>query len=479
MSEQALVIGDVVLSPIQHRFFEQGLQNPHHWNQSILLEVNQTIDPDVLAQVLQQLLTHHDALRLRFTSDGPGWQARNTGLSHRVPLSRVDLAGLPEAEQRHAIEAAGTREQSSLHLSTGPLVRVVLFEMDKGQANRLLVICHHLVVDGVSWRILLEDLQTAYQQLSQGEAVRLPPKTTSFRQWSNKLAEYASGVELRRELQYWLDVRRANVSRLPSDFPGGANTEASARTVSIALGAEETRALLEVVPASYHTQINEVLLAAFTKAITRWTGARSLLFDMEGHGREELFAYVDLSRTVGWFTSLFPVYLELKSALNPGDVLVSIKEQVRGMPNRGIGYGLLRYLSGDPEITGQLQAMPRSEVCFNYLGQFDQMLPEASPFSLATEPTGPVRSHTETRNYTLEVNGGVVGGQLQLSWTYSENLHRRETIEGLARNFLEALQAVITHCQSPEAGGYTPSDFPDELLTQSDLENIFAQIAQG
>jgi non-ribosomal peptide synthase protein (TIGR01720 family) len=173
------------------------------------------------------------------------------------------------------------------------------------------------------------------------------------------------------------------------------------------------------------------------------------------------------------------VYLELKSALNPGDVLVSVKEQVRGMPNRGIGYGLLRYLSGDPEITGQLQAMPRSEVCFNYLGQFDQMLPEASPFSLATEPTGPVRSHTETRNYTLEVNGGVVGGQLQLSWTYSENLHRRETIEGLARNFLEALQAVITHCQSPEAGGYTPSDFPDELLTQSDLENIFAQIAQG
>lgn len=479
MAEQGLITGEVLLSPIQRRFFAQGLQNPHHWNQSILLEVNQKIDAELLAEVLQQLLAHHDALRLQFTHDGSQWQATNAGLSQSTPFSRIDLSALTPAEQREAIEAVATTEQTRLHLSEGSLMRVTLFEMGEGRASRLFVVCHHLAVDGLSWRILLEDLQTAYEQLSRGEAIRLPPKTTSFRQWSNKLAEHARTAELRQELSYWLDARRADVSRLPLDFANGGNSESSARTVSVALGAEETRALLEDVPAAYHTQINEVLLAAFAKALTRWTGARSLLFDMEGHGREELFADLDLSRTVGWFTSLFPVYLELRNAVNAAEVLVAVKEQVRAIPNRGIGYGLLRYLSGDAELIAQLQAMPRSEVCFNYLGQFDQMLPEASPFRLATEPTGAARSQTETRNYVLDVNAGVVNGQLQLSWTYSENLHRLETIETLAQNFLEELRAVISHCQTQEAGGYTPSDFPDEVLSQNDLDNIFAQIAEA
>ncbi|RMF35671.1 MAG: non-ribosomal peptide synthetase, partial [Chloroflexi bacterium] len=215
---------------------------------------------------------------------------------------------------------------------------------------------------------------------------------------------------------------------------------------------------------------------ALAQAVAKWTGSPTLLVALEGHGREELFDDVDLSRTVGWFTTTFPVRLDLTDARGPGEALKTVKEQLRQVPRRGIGYGLLRYLCQDEEVRRQVRALPSPEISFNYLGQLDQVLPEATPFAPARESRGPDRSAGGERSHLLEINGGIAGGQLRLEWTYSENLHHRSTIERLAQDFAEALRAIIAHCRSPEAGGVTPSDFPLAGLDQRKLDKLLARM---
>jgi non-ribosomal peptide synthase protein (TIGR01720 family) len=471
-AEQGLVTGQAPLTPIQHWFFEHQLPEPNHFNHAIMLEVRQALDASLLERAVQQLLAHHDALRLRFVEKESGWQQHIANPDGTVPFLRFDLTAVTAAEQSAAIEAKAAELQVSLSLSEGPLLRVALFDLGPQKPSRLLIIIHHLAVDGVAWRILLEDLMAGYQQLSKGEEVKLPPKTTSFKRWAQRLTEYAQSATLRAELDYWLAETRSQIAALPVDYLGDpqANTVAASRTVSVSLTVEETKTLLQEVPEAYHTQINDVLLAALVEAFAPWIGVRSLLVDLEGHGREAIFDDVDLSRTVGWFTSIFPVLLDAGKASGPGEVLKAIKEQLRAIPNRGLGYGLLRYLSGDKEIAAALQHLPHAEVSFNYLGQFDQILPESSPFASAPESTGPVHSPRGIRKYLLDINGFISGGRLQLEWSYSENFHRRATIEHLAQDYLAALRTLIAHCQSPEAGGYTPADFPLARLEQARLD---------
>jgi non-ribosomal peptide synthase protein (TIGR01720 family) len=367
--------------------------------------------------------------------------------------------------------------QASLNLAHGPLIRVALFDLGAGQPGRLLIIIHHLAIDGVSWRILLEDLQTAYQQLDQGQPIRLPAKTGSFQQWAKLIHELVAKYGSQPQASYWLAETRRQAPELPLDFRGvdGANTEASVGLVRVSLEAAETRALLQEAPAAYHTQINDLLLTALVQAFAPWVGVSALLVDLEGHGREEIVEGVDLSRTVGWFTTIFPVYLTLEGVTQLGEAVKSVKEQLRQIPNRGIDYGLLRYL-GEPAIQQQLQCMPQAEISFNYLGQFDQVLSGASWFKLASESSGPVFGPRGQRAYLIEISGSIIANHLELEWTYSQNLHHRATIETLAHRFIEALRALIAHCQSAEAGSYTPSDFPEAGLTQAELDSLLAEL---
>ncbi|MEH2206526.1 MAG: amino acid adenylation domain-containing protein [Nostoc sp.] len=450
-AEQGLVSGTLPLTPIQHWFFAQNLPEPNHFNQAFLLEAPQAIDPILLQQVVQQLLVHHDALRLRFVQSGSNWQQFNDLSNDTIAFSSYDLSAIPDAEQKAALETTAATLQASLNLSSGSLVQVAFFALGTDKPSRLLIVIHHLAVDGVSWRILLEDLKTGYQQLSKGERIQLPPKTTSFKYWAIRLTQYARSGALESELAYWLTLSRQHVNRIPMDYPSRDNTVASARTVSVSLSPEETRALLQEVPSAYKTQINDVLLTALVQVLGNWTGNNSLLLNLEGHGREDIFEDVDLSRTVGWFTTIFPVLLQMEATDNLGDSLSSIKEQLRAIPNQGIGYGLLRYLSGDAEITSVLQALPTAEVSFNYLGQFDWGMEETSLFKIAKESIGSEHSQIGHRSHLLDINGIVVEGQLQLDWIYSENVHHRETISHLAHKYIQALQALIVHCQLPEA----------------------------
>ncbi|HEY9873911.1 MAG TPA: amino acid adenylation domain-containing protein, partial [Candidatus Obscuribacterales bacterium] len=428
-SEQNAVTGEVPLTPIQKWFFAENFTDLHHWNQSVLLEVRESLNPQLLQQALQQLLIHHDALRLRFIQGESGWQQINAEPDAVVPFTRIDLSALSGDEQKSAIASAANEAQASLNLSQGSIIRVVLFDLGAKQPSHLLIAIHHLAVDGVSWRILIDDLQTAYLQLSQNQSIQLPPKTTSFKHWAEKLVKYAQSTELRSEADYWLTHLQKTITRLPVDHTEGTNTVAVSRILSVKLSAEETQLLLQEVPKTYRTQINDVLLTGLAQAFAEWTNYNSLLVDLEGHGREEIFADVDLSRTVGWFTSVFPVLLTLEPGNNPGEHLKSIKEQLRTIPNRGLGYGLLRYLSNN-EIANNLQTYPQAEVSFNYFGQFDQVLPESSLFALAEdqEPAGMAFSPRGHRSYLLEINGFVAGGQMQFDWTYSEEIYQRATV---------------------------------------------------
>jgi fengycin family lipopeptide synthetase B len=223
--------------------------------------------------------------------------------------------------------------------------------------------------------------------------------------------------------------------------------------------------------------VNDVLLTAFALAFRRWTGQPVLRIDLEGHGREAMFEGVDLSRTVGWFTAIFPVLLTLPPEGGPGEALKSIKEQLRCVPGRGLGYGLLRYLGGPVAAERLRAAVP--EVLFNYLGQLDRELPQASLFGSVAEPAGSPYSLRQHRGYLLEVNGGVSGGRLRLFFAYSENLHRRQTLEALGAGFLDELRGLIRHCRSVEAGGFTPSDFPMMSFTQEELDDVVNDLAGG
>jgi non-ribosomal peptide synthase protein (TIGR01720 family) len=478
-AEQGLVTSEVPLTPIQHWFFEQRLANPHHWNQAFLMELKHPLQPPLLQECVEQVLLHHDALRIRFTQTESGWQQSNQGHIDSIPFSTHDLSSVAEAEREAALETIAAQLQASLDLSAGPLIRVALFQMGATHPGYLLIIVHHLVVDGLSWWIILEDLQNAFQQLSSGAAVRLPIKTTSFKQWAEKLKHYAETQIGDREATYWLSEERTQAHPLPKDFADGLNIEASAQTVSVILTAEETRALTQEVPKAYNTQINDALLTALALGFSAWSGTDSLLVQTELHGREELIKGVDISRTVGWFTSMFPLCLRVEPNLAPRDALKLIKEQIRQVPNHGIGYGLLRYLSGKPELAERLRQMPQPEISFNFLGQLDQLFMNSPLFTIARPLTGPHFAQQGSRISLIYILGNILRGQLQMSFSYSENIHRRATIERLAQEFLRALRSLIGDCLSPDAGGYTPSDFPQARLNQKQLDNLISKIVRA
>jgi len=473
-AEQGLVTGPIPLTPIQHRHFNQKLPEPHYYNQSMLLEVKDSIEPSQMEGIIEKLLHHHDVLRLRFKKNKTTWHQE---IIEQEDIKRVfsvkDLSQLSRKEEKTVIEEVSRKAQTSLNLEEGPLIKVILFQTTSKEPDRLLIIIHHLAIDGVSWRVLLEDIQRAHEAITQDKAIQLPPKTTSFKEWSEKLREFAKSPELQKEVPYWLETSSSNGFRLPIDHLKGKNTKDSLQSVSLSLTKEETKHLLQEVPKSYHTQINDILLTALVKTLSDWTGKERISIDLEGHGREEILEKTDISRTLGWFTSIFPVSLEHKKGIPTGETIKSVKEQLRQIPNKGIGYGLIRYLCQDKEIQNKLQSFPHPEISFNYLGQFTQTFSKDSLFQPAKESPGPSASRKGERPHAIDINSSINKDRFQISFTYSQNLYEVSTIDKLAKDYLETLQALIRHCLLPESFGWTPSDFSGaKSLTQEGIDNI-------
>ncbi|TBU87903.1 hypothetical protein DNK44_19445 [Pseudomonas dryadis] len=476
--DQGPVTGEALLLPIQQYFFDEDIPQRHHWNQALLLEPGHALDPVVLEAALQVLIAHHDALRLSFT---PATDSRWTAV-YRDVGSQQPILWRTTLQAGNPLEAYYSEAQGSLDLQRGPLIRAVLADVADG-FQRLLLAIHHLVVDGVSWRILLEDLQSAYAQLAAGQSVELPAKTHSTKDWAQHLQTYATSTALQQELGYWQRQLESSNAGLPCDNPSGSLQRIHAAEAGTWLDRDYTQKLLQQAPAAYRTQVNDLLLTALARVIARWTGRDHVLVQLEGHGREELFETVDLTRTVGWFTSMYPV--KLSPALAMDASIKQIKEQLRAIPNKGIGFGVLRYL-GDDQVQAELAQLPMPRLTFNYLGQFDGSFgsdvsqPDAQRprafLAPVAESSGIEQSTSAPLGNWLTINGRVYGGELSLTWSYSQAMFSRATVESLARDYAQELRQLIDHCISSEAGGLTPSDLIGVDMDQQSLDCLLDEI---
>ncbi|MCU1347889.1 MAG: peptide synthetase, partial [Acidobacteria bacterium] len=460
VAPQEAITGALSLLPIQQELLGEGGEEAHHFNQSVLLRAPADFRFAFVPQMLAAIYARHDALRLRFRSDDHGaWTATHAPLSDEMLAASSIREALPaDAALRAAfITARCDHYQRQFDLAAGPLFKVIYFEGD--DEGRLFLLAHHIIVDGVSWRILLADIERAYGQFQAGEPIALGAKTSSFQQWGDALETYATSNELRNERAYWLAQYDHPTAPLPVDFvPGEVPTTESTKRVRIRLTPAETQALLQRSGQAYRTTINELLLSGVYLGMRQWTGSEALRVALEGHGRETLFEQLDTTQTVGWFTSVYPLALHSRNA-RIDEVIKSIKEQYRALPNNGIGFGVLRYIANDAELLAR-DAGNQPQVVFNYLGQFDQSVNAETAFQAAVESTGSSHSDRQPRPYHIVLNGKVAGGELAFALDYSELQYRPETMAALAGNIENGLRAVIEHCTSIERGAFTPSDFP-------------------
>ncbi|MGW1892944.1 amino acid adenylation domain-containing protein [Streptomyces sp. NPDC002004] len=471
-ADQGLVLGETGLAPIQRWFFEQELADAHHYNQAVLVDVTAgSLDLDLLAQARDAVVRHHDALRNRFVRNEAGVRQWTSAPEEgTAPVGRLDLTSEPPSAWAEAIAAMQARTQSDLGLEHGPLIRMVYIGYGGRRQDQVYTVIHHTVVDGISWRILMEDLQASYEALRDGRSVRLPPKTTSYQEWVARLQAHAADDETRGELDYWACQVESATVPLPRERDG-ENTEATARTVTAELSADDTTTLMRDVHAVHRTDAHEVLLYALAEACAPWTGSRALLVDVEGHGREELFDDVDISRTIGWFTAMYPLRLDVTG----DDGLWAVKEQVRSVPRRGVGFGLLRHLAPDESTRVRLGRGSEAEIVFNYLGQADASRLPDSLFALSTESVGASHGGAQRRKHLLNINGIVADGRLRIDFTFSESVHDTGTIEALADRFTATVRRVLDDCRAGRLR-LDPSAFPDIDLTQEELDDLLEEL---
>ncbi|WDZ63753.1 non-ribosomal peptide synthase/polyketide synthase [Paenibacillus polymyxa] len=477
LADQEEVSGAVLLTPIQQWFVEQEQPAPDHFNQAIMLHREQGFEEEPLRQALTQLVVHHDALRMVFRKAEQGWEAWNRGVKEGklYDLEVADFKDVPIGPTLgQAIEAYASTIQSSIRLDEGPLLKVGLFHCADG--DHLLLAIHHMVVDGVSWRILLEDLSNAYEQAVRGEAIQLPTKTDSFRVWSERLSAYADSPEMESEHAYWEQVNElaaSESSQLPvSQEHSDRFMQQDMGIVNVRLTKKETDQLLKQAHRAYKTEVNDLLLTALGKTLSTWSGSEQVAILLEGHGREDIMKDTDISRTVGWFTSQYPVLLRINREDDISGHIKRMKEMLRSIPHKGIGYGIWRYLSqnGPSEAT---YAEP--QISFNYLGVFDQTMQHSgmhfSPYSSGAN------THELTQmSCVMDVGGLVTDGMLELSIQYNIKALQQNAAEQLAEQFKQNVLEVIQHCTSREHSELTPSDVLLSGLSLEELDRMVEQI---
>ena len=472
LSEEAATknpVGPAPLTPVQSWFFCWDLADLSHFNQALLLRPNEKISTEELQAVARAIIARHAALRLHFRHGADGWQQEPAEIPGDLPVHEEDLRDLPIEAQADAMAARASHWQRSLDLEGGPVMRLVLFELTSGQ--RLLWCIHHLAVDGVSWRILLGDLDHAFAQIRQGADIFLEPAPASFADWAHYLQSLAGTPEIAEAVNYWRGWQAT--PPLPKDDPAGVARWDSTEHVRVSFDQETTAALLEQVPRAFGTRINDILLTALALALSDWTGRSDWPIALESHGRPERPGAPDLSETVGWFTAIYPVRLDLPDRTDLAACLKAVKEQLRAIPGEGLAYGIGRYLAADAP-----DDFPDAEIAFNYLGQFEADA-GAGFFSVAEESTGESQCLDGTRPHAVDINGLVSDGALTLSLSYSSQQYRPETMESLAQGFETALRALVDLCRDEAACGYTASDFPLAPVTQERLDRLAVQQGRG
>ncbi|MFJ4851778.1 MULTISPECIES: amino acid adenylation domain-containing protein, partial [unclassified Streptomyces] len=481
-------IGKVPATPIVHWLREQNGPIDGFY-QSMLVQTPATAGLDDLTTALQALLDRHDALRMRITRGHNDWQLETTPAG-TVPaahcLTRHDIQHTHTEALPDVIAEQTRAAQARLAPEAGTMVQAVWFDAGPQTPGRLLLMVHHLAVDGVSWRILLPDLQSAWEQATTGHHPALDPVPTSLRTWATRLTREATEPRRVAELDLWSSMTTDNEPLLTDHaLDPSRDTVSTARSLELVLPADVVTPLLTTLPAAFHAHINDVLLTALSTALNNWAHHRGtntdsgILIELEGHGREEILPGTDLSRTVGWFTSTYPMRLTPGTAdITNGPALAralkTVKEQLRTVPDNGIGHGLLRHLN--PDTAPLLATGNRPHIGFNYLGRFpatDQN--HTTDWATTTEATalGSGADHTRPMPHALEINALTQdhpdGPRLLATWTWPDAVLTENDVRALAENWFTALRTLTTQTH---AGGLTPSDLPLVTLDQTDIEEL-------
>jgi len=466
IADQRVITGTVPLSPIQEWFFSKHFNHPHHFNQAIMISFNQQnkIDEKAIESIFLKLQEHHDALRMTYSLSEGKFLQINHGLDYPLSLKKYDCRHRSDAVE--FLEHQANCIQNSIDLEKGPLMKLGLFHMDDGY--RLLIVIHHLVIDTVSWRILLEDIDTLYRQYTDNETLKLPLKTDSFKLWSEKLLEYANSPLPLKELKYWREIESLTIQKIPADIQDGTNYIKDSKIISFTLGKRETELLLTRVNQAFGTDINDILLTALGLGFTSVFGLDKLLISMESHGRGQLLSDLNIHRTVGWFTAIYPVLLDFSFQSDLSRQIIEVKETLRNIPNSGTGYCILKYLT-KYEYKKDLSFQVEPQIQFNYLGQFDTDI-ERQWYSIAKESPGYPQQMDEKRGHSFDITGSISDGKLEISILYSLKQYKPETIEQLTSSYKAILDEIISFCAEKNTRVFTPSDFtfkkiPVETLT--------------
>jgi amino acid adenylation domain-containing protein/non-ribosomal peptide synthase protein (TIGR01720 family) len=439
--QQGIIEGEVPLTPVQTQFFQQSWETNNHFNQDIMLFSKPGFDEELVKTAFTHMLSHHDALRMSYHLEEGGSledgriqvnQVNRALNVHQLNLEVVSIGEEDETGIEQVVEEWANAIQSSLDITNGPLVQLGLFKTVKG--DHLLIVVHHLVVDGVSWRILTEDFTAIYRQLERLEEVQLPPKTTSFKYWATELESYAAGPKALKELDYWKEVVQTRVKPLPREveISGDEKIYRNTKRVTVEFTEEHTHMLLTGA-GKKTAEIHDLLLTSLILSIHQWAGMDKIRVNLEGHGREDILEGVDISRTVGWFTSKYPVILSIAPDAAPLAQLESTRRILRSIPNKGIGYGILRYLCPHPGAKIFHNAA-EPEINFNYLGEFDLKTAD-NTFSLSTLSSGNPVSPDRAFPFSVNIDGILAHGQMYLFFTYNTLEYPAASILQLAEHF--------------------------------------------
>ncbi|NOQ24722.1 MAG: AMP-binding protein [Bacteroidales bacterium] len=464
------VSGDIKPTPIQHFFFENQI-DMHHFNQSVMLFSEERIDENILKEVFRKLQDHHDALRIVSKRNKGSFSLYNKGIEDfPISLNIYNLEG--ESEAKEKLTAYANQIQRSIDLENEPLMKLGLFHLDDG--DRLLIVIHHLVTDGVSWRIIFEDIEMLYEQAKKGQALSLPLKNNSFKDWSEKLTKYAESDQILKQKEFWNEIVNQEVLPLKRDL-NHENIKINERaSMQFSLDEKTTTQLITQTNQAYGTEINDILLCGLGSSIRKTFGNEKVLVYLEGHGREDIFPDIDVSRTIGWFTSAYPVLLDVRQIDNLSLQLRQVKESLRQVPQKGIGYGILKYLTPE-ELKEDMQFDDKMGVEFNYLGQFDSDVAQMTKFRMADESSGDSVSLNRTTNSDFSVICILAGGKLSISLNYKKKYYTEEFVLSLLNNYQKSLEDIISHCINVPDKILTPSDLTYKGLPIHDLDHLSAK----
>ncbi|KAA1003859.1 AMP-binding protein [Paraburkholderia panacisoli] len=493
--EQGAVTGEAVPGPASQWFFDRVKVDRSHFNQALLVSLREAPDLALMRETLRLVSRHHDVLRSRFEERADGWRQVFTPDDDQAcepdwaVVSCTTNEGLPCSKTwKQAIASA----QVALDIERGRLWSVRWLESTTPSASRLLIVVHHLVIDGVSWNILLQDIGDIYMQLREQSAVKLPLKTSSAKAWVEQWTALSQSDALDDDRSYWqsfsahvhgtlLDQTKVALMRHGLAPIVHHTYNESSGSCTTTLDAELTEAFRTIAHQAYGTDANDLLIAALHAGFRSWSSSDALLIDLEGHGRDALADVVDLSRSIGWFTSIYPVLIDASASDDPGRLIKQVKERLRQIPHKGASFGVLRYLDAPLRESRDLDqpslaSLPNSPVLFTYLGQLDQMVGSSTFYGEALKPALGIRSPRQRRTHLLDVCAYIADGRLTIESSFHGMPGVDESIGCLMGRVNDALTMLIRHCCTEGAGGLTPSDVPQIDVDQDGLDELLDEI---